>query len=136
MGEARYQGGRARTLRQSRVTQKHHHKDMEALQKEIEDTLKQSEILEEDILTSQEQLQNLEAQHKVNEDAIKELTKTKELKVWICTSDMFISFPKNSTAGVLKNQQKIIEKETDKQKKNLKQNSEKLEKLNNKPLSV
>jgi len=102
---------------------------MEGLQKEIENALKQSELLEEDISTSQEQLHNLESQHKINDEALKDLKTTKEAKVWISTSDMFISFPKSAATKVLQNQQDIIKKETEKQKKVLKQNTEKLDQL-------
>jgi hypothetical protein len=49
---------------------------------------------------------------------------------------LFFDLVLYSAAGVLKNQQIIIQKETDKQKKNLKQNNEKLELLNNKSLNV
>lgn len=38
---------------------------------------------------------NLESQHKINEEALSSLKNIKENKVWICTSDMFISFPKS-----------------------------------------
>jgi len=91
------------------------------MEKEIEKTILASEVLEEELLDFQHQLKSLDEQYSSNIEAIQALKVTKDSKVWLCTSDMFIAVPVNSAKTILDNQQAIIQKSSTEQQDNIKQ---------------